>query len=136
MHDRLNPNAWKAPVGYANGVAADGRLLFLGGQIGWNGEQIFETDDFVGQVDQALRNIAAILAEADAGPEHIVRLTWYVLDKREYVARLKQVGAAYRAVLGKNFPAMTLVEVAGLVEDRAKVEIEATAVVPRAGGAA
>jgi enamine deaminase RidA (YjgF/YER057c/UK114 family) len=136
MHERLHPAAWKTPVGYANGVLADGRLVFLGGQIGWNGDQEFETDDFVEQIEQALRNITAILAEAGAGPEHLVRLTWFVLDKQEYLARLKEVGAAYRAVLGKNFPAMSLVQVAGLVEDRAKVEIEATAVIPREGSQA
>ena len=114
------------------GVLASGQTVFVGGQIGWNAGQVFESDDFVVQVNQALQNIVAILKEADAGPEHIVRLTWYVTDKKEYLARLKEVGAAYREVLGKHFPAMTMVQVAGLVEDEAKVEIEATAVIPEA----
>ncbi|OJA03930.1 RidA family protein [Halomonas sp. QHL1] len=130
FHQLLHPSHWKAAVGYANGVLASGQTIFVGGQIGWNADQIFESDDFVVQVNQALQNIVAILKEANAGPEHIVRLTWYVTDKREYLARLKEVGAAYREVLGKHFPAMTMVQVAGLVEDQAKVEIEATAVIP------
>jgi enamine deaminase RidA (YjgF/YER057c/UK114 family) len=130
-HAFLNPAGWKPPKGYANGVVAEGRMIFLGGHIGWNAQQEFETDDFVGQVRQVLATIRALLAEAGAGPEHLVRLTWYVLDKREYLARLPEVGAAYREILGKNFPAMAMVVVAGLIEDRAKVEIEATAVVPR-----
>ena len=130
-HEILHPASWKAPRGYANGVAAEGRMIFLGGQIGWNADQVFETDDFVGQVRQALANVVAVLAEAGAGPEHLVRLTWYVTDKREYLARLREVGDAYRAVLGRRYPAMTMVQVAALVEDRAKVEIEATAVLPR-----
>lgn len=132
MHDILHPSAWKKASGYANGIASapGGRTLYLGGQIGWNGQQEFETDDFIGQVRQTLENIVDILKEADAGPEHLVRLTWYVTDKREYLDRLREVGEAYRAVLGRNFPAMTMVQVAALVEDRAKVEIEATAVVP------
>jgi enamine deaminase RidA (YjgF/YER057c/UK114 family) len=124
----LHPKAWKAPSGYTNGVVASGPMVFVGGQIGWNADQVFETEDFVDQVRQALQNVLAVLAEAGAGPEHIVRLTWFVTDKREYVARLKEVGETYRSVLGRNFPPMTLVEVKGLVEDRAKVEIEATAV--------
>ena len=130
FHQLLHPSHWKAAVGYANGVLASGQSVFVGGQIGWNADQVFESDDFVVQVNQALQNIVAILKEANAGPEHIVRLTWYVTDKREYLARLKEVGAAYREVLGKHFPAMTMVQVAGLVEDQAKVEIEATAVIP------
>ena len=130
FHQLLHPSHWKAAVGYANGVLAAGQSVFVGGQIGWNADQVFESDDFVVQVNQALQNIVAILKEANAGPEHIVRLTWYVTDKREYLARLKEVGAAYREVLGKHFPAMTMVQVAGLVEDQAKVEIEATAVIP------
>ena len=104
-------------------------MVFVGGQIGWNAEQVFESDDFVAQTRQALQNVVAVLAEAGAAPEHIVRLTWYVTDKREYAARLKEVGEAYRSVMGRHFPAMTLVEVSGLVEDAAKVEIEATAVI-------
>ncbi|MBL1266640.1 MAG: RidA family protein [Halomonas sp.] len=130
FHQLLHPSHWKAAIGYANGVLASGQTIFVGGQIGWNADQVFESDDFVVQVNQALQNIVAILKEANAGPEHIVRLTWYVTDKREYLARLKEVGAAYREVLGKHFPAMTMVQVAGLVEDQAKVEIEATAVIP------
>lgn len=129
-HELLHPSHWKSAVGYANGMLAEGRMLFVGGQIGWNGDQIFESDDFVDQTRQALENIVAVLAEADARPEHIVRLTWYIVDKREYLERLKEMGDAYRAVLGKHFPAMTMVQVADLIEDRAKVEIEATAVVP------
>ncbi|AQU83002.1 MULTISPECIES: RidA family protein [unclassified Halomonas] len=132
FHQLLHPSHWKAAVGYANGVLASGQTVFVGGQIGWNADQVFESDDFVIQVNQALQNIVAILKEANAGPEHIVRLTWYVTDKREYLARLKEVGGAYREVLGKHFPAMTMVQVAGLVEDQAKVEIEATAVIPAA----
>ena len=130
FHQLLHPSHWKAAVGYANGVLASGQSVFVGGQIGWNADQVFESDDFVVQVNQALQNIVAILKEANAGPEHIVRLTWYVTDKQEYLARLKEVGAASREVLGKHFPAMTMVQVAGLVEDQAKVEIEATAVIP------
>ena len=131
MHDKLHPSSWKAAKGYANGIVADGTTVFLAGQVGWTADQTFETDDFVEQIGQALRNIAAILAEAGAGPEHITRLTWYVTDKHEYLARLQEVGQAYRAVLGSHYPAMTLVQVADLVEDAAKVEIEATAVIPR-----
>ena len=119
-----------AGKGFSNGVAAEGRQVFVAGQIGWNARQEFVSDDFVVQVEQALRNIVEVLAEADARPEHIVRLTWYVLDKKEYLARLREAGQAYRRVLGRHFPAMTLVQVVALVEDRAKVEIEATAVLP------
>ncbi len=130
----LHPKNWAPAKGFTNGVAATGLQVFVAGQVGWNAEQHFESDDFVAQVEQALRNIVAVLAEADAGPEHIVRLTWYVTDKHEYTARLKEVGSAYRRVVGRHFPAMTLVQVAGLVEDRAKVEIEATAVVEGRAG--
>ena len=105
-------------------------MLFLGGMIGWNGQQEFESDDFIDQVAQSLRNIVEVLAEAGAGPEHLVRLTWYVTDRDEYVARLKEMGAVYREIIGKHFPAMALVQVVALVEQRAKVEIEATAVIP------
>jgi enamine deaminase RidA (YjgF/YER057c/UK114 family) len=132
----LHPKSWAPAKGFANGVVAQGRLVFVAGQIGWNAEQRFESDDFVAQVKQALANIVAVLAEADAKPEHLVRLTWYVTDKREYLAHLAEVGRAYRHVIGRHFPAMTLVQVAALVEDRAKVEIEATAVVEgKANGA-
>ncbi|WP_077036601.1 RidA family protein [Pelomonas sp. KK5] len=127
----LQPEGWAMPRGYANGVAATGRQVFVAGQIGWNAQCEFESDDFVAQVRQALANIKAVLAEAGAAPEHIVRMTWYLLDKREYVQRGREVGAAYREVLGREFGiAMTAVQVAGLIEDRAKVEIEVTAVVP------
>jgi enamine deaminase RidA (YjgF/YER057c/UK114 family) len=124
----LQPKGWKPPSGYANGIVASGPMVFVGGQIGWNSDQVFESEDFVDQVRQALANVVAVLAAAGAGPEHIVRLTWFVTDKREYVARIKEVGAAYRGVIGRHFPPMTLVEVSALVEDAAKVEIEATAV--------
>ena len=129
-HEFLHPRSWKPALGYANGVAASGRMIFCGGLIGWNAEQQFESDDFIDQVAQTLRNIVAVLAEGGARPEHIVRLTWYVTDKREYLARLKDLGRVYREIIGKHFPAMALVQVVALVEDRAKVEIEATAVIP------
>lgn len=126
----LQPAEWLAPKGYANGIAAKGTLVFVGGQIGWNGKQQFETDDFIAQTRQALLNILAVLREADAGPEHMVRMTWYILDRDEYAARLKELGAVYREVIGRNFPTMSCVEVSRLIEARAKVEIEVTAVVP------
>lgn len=129
-HELLNPKNWKPAKGYANGVVADGRMVFLGGHIGWNGQQEFETDDFVGQVDQCLANIVEVLAEAGAGPEHLVRMTWYITDKREYLSRLAEMGAVYRKHMGRIFPAMAMVQVVALMEDRAKVEIEATAVIP------
>ena len=130
----LQPPDWAAPKGYANGVAARGTTIFVGGQIGWNAQQRFESDDFVAQARQALANVVAVLREAGAGPEHITRMTWYVVDKREYLASQAALGAAYRAVIGRHFPAMTAVAVAGLIEDRAKVEIEVTAVLPDTGG--
>ena len=133
MHELLHPKGWKPAVGYANGVAASGRMVFTGGMVGWTGDCVFETDDFAGQTRQALRNIVAVLAEAGAGPEHIVRLTWYVTSKAEYLASLKMVGRAYREVIGRHYPAMALVQVVALVEDRAKVVIEATAVIPEGG---
>lgn len=126
----LNPAEWAKPKGYANGTAAEGRLVFVAGQIGWTAEAQFESDDLVDQTRQALRNIVRVLAEAGGRPEHIVRLTWYVVDKRDYMARNADLGKAYRDILGKHYPAMTLVQVAALLEDRAKVEIEATAVIP------
>lgn len=129
-HHFLHPSGWKPAKGYANGIVAEGRMVFLGGHVGWNGQQVFESDDFVEQVRQTLENVLEVLAEAEAGPEHIVRLTWYITDKREYLARLPEVGEAYRSVMGRNFPAMAMVQVADLIEDRAKVEIEATAVLP------
>ena len=127
---KLQPPDWAEPKGYANGIMARGTLLFVGGQIGWNAAQQFESDDFIAQTRQALINIAAVLKAGGAGPEHMVRMTWYVTDRVEYAARLKELGRAYREVMGKNFPAMTCVEVSGLVEDRARVEIEVTAVLP------
>ncbi len=130
MITKLQPPDWAEPRGYANGILARGALLFVGGQIGWNAAQEFETDDFVAQTRQTLINIAAVLKAGGAGPEHMVRMTWYVIDRVEYNARLKEIGGVYREVLGKNFPAMTCVQVAGLMESRAKIEIEVTAVVP------
>lgn len=129
-HMFLHPAHWKPAIGYSNGVAATGRMVFTGGLIGWNADQHFETDDFVGQVEQVLKSIVEVLACAGARPEHLVRLTWYVTDKREYLASLKELGRVYKAVIGRHYPAMALVQVAALVEDRAKVEIEATAVIP------
>jgi enamine deaminase RidA (YjgF/YER057c/UK114 family) len=128
----LHPKHWKPAKGFANGVVSTGRQVFVAGQVGWNAEQRFESDDFVAQVEQALSNVVAVLVEADARPEHLVRLTWYVTDKREYLAHMAEVGRVYRRVVGRHFPAMTLVQVAALLEDRAKVEIEATAVIPQA----
>ena len=126
----LQPAEWLPPKGYANGIAANGTLVFVGGQIGWNGQQQFETDDFIAQTRQALINIVAVLREANAGPEQMVRMTWYIVDRDEYVLRLKELGTVYREVMGRNFPTMSCVEVSRLVEVRAKVEIEVTAVVP------
>jgi enamine deaminase RidA (YjgF/YER057c/UK114 family) len=126
----LHPKNWAPTSGFANGVAAEGRQVFVAGQVGSNARLEIVDDDFVEQVEQALRNIVDILAEAEARPEHLVRLTWYVIDKREYIARSSEVGQVYRRVVGRHFPAMTLVQVMALVDDRAKVEIEATAVVP------
>ncbi|RLP23270.1 RidA family protein [Mesorhizobium sp. YM1C-6-2] len=130
MYEILQPEGWAKPIGYSNGIAARGRLVFIGGQVGWNGQQQWETDDFAGQVRQTLENIVAILAEAGAGPQHITTMTWYFTSKAEYLANLKGLGQAYRDVIGKHFPAMAAVEVTALVEDRAKVEIQAMAVVP------
>lgn len=130
MMQHLQPPDWTVPKGYANGIAARGTLIFIGGQIGWNAQQHFESDDFIAQCAQALRNIVAVLKEAHAGPEHIVRMTWYVIDRNEYNARLKELGAVYRDIIGKHFPAMSCVQISGLMEVRAKVEIEATAVLP------
>ena len=124
----LQPEGWAPAKGYANGIAARGTQIFVGGQIGWNAQQQFDSDDFIAQTAQALRNIVAVLAEAGAGPEHMVRMTWYITDRVEYNARLKELGTVYREVMGRNFPAMTCVQVAALMEARAKVEIEVTAV--------
>lgn len=129
-HEVLHPKNWKPALGYSNGMAARGRLVVTGGIIGWNADQVFETDDFAGQAAQVLKSIVEVLACAGARPEHLVRLTWYVTDKHEYLASLKELGRAYRETIGRHYPAMALVQVVALVEDRAKVEIEATAVVP------
>jgi enamine deaminase RidA (YjgF/YER057c/UK114 family) len=129
MMEILQPPGWARPRGYSNGVAANGRMVCVSGMIGWDGDGVFHTDDFAGQVRQALLNIVAVLAEAKAKPEHIVRMTWYVVDKDEYVAAYKEIGRAYREIIGAHYPAMTAVQVAALVEDRAKVEIEVTAMV-------
>lgn len=126
----LQPEGWAAPRGYANGVAARGTMIFVGGQIGWNAAQQFETDDFIAQTRQALLNVRDVLHAGGAGPQHMVRMTWYVLDRDEYNRRLKELGAVYREVMGRHFPAMTCVAVSALMETRAKVEIEVTAVVP------
>jgi enamine deaminase RidA (YjgF/YER057c/UK114 family) len=127
----LHPHGWAAARGYANGVVAEGRMVFVAGQIGWNpASGAFETDDFAAQAGQALRNVAGVLAEAGAAPANVTRLTWYVTDREEYVAASSAVGAAYREVFGRHYPAMAVVIVAGLLEPRAKVEIEATAVIP------
>jgi enamine deaminase RidA (YjgF/YER057c/UK114 family) len=135
MHDIVQPKGWKPAKGYANGVlAAEGRTLYIGGQIGWTEDQTFETDDFVEQTAQALRNVVAVLKTAGGLTQHLVRLTWYVTDKSEYVARQREIGAVYREILGRHFPAMSLLVVGGLVEDRALVEIEATAVIPHGRG--
>lgn len=126
----LQPPGWATPKGYANGVAVQGRQIFVAGQIGWNEQQQFGSDRLSDQVRQALANITAVLAQAAARPEHIVRLTWFITSRDEYYTELKQIGAAYREVLGPLFPPMSVVQVVALMEARAKVEIEATAVVP------
>jgi len=126
----LQPPGWAAPRGYANGVAASGTQIFVAGQIGWNAQCTFDSDDLVAQVRQALLNVRAVLAEAGATPEHIVRMTWYLTDRREYLARGREIGAAYRELIGSYTVAMSAVQVAGLMEDRARVEIEVTAVMP------
>ena len=127
----LQPAGWAAPKGYANGVAATGLQVFVAGQIGWNAQCAFESDDLVDQVRQALANVKAVLAEAGAQPHHITRMTWYLVDKREYLVRAREIGAVFREVIGHYAIAMTAVQVAGLIEDRAQVEIEVTAVVPQ-----
>ena len=126
---RLQPPGWPEPRGYANGVEASGRLVFVAGQIGWDETGTFVSDALAAQVGQALRNVVAVLAEAGAGPEHVVRLTWYVTSRNEYLETIRDVGAAYRSVMGRTFPPMAVVEVSALMEAAAKVEIEATAVV-------
>lgn len=127
----LQPPGWARPHGYSHGIAAEaGTLVFVGGQIGWDGQGRFHSSDFTAQVRQALGNVVAVLAEAGGKPEHIVRMVWYVTDKREYVGAYASIGAVYRDIMGRHYPAMTAIEVAALIEDAAKVEIEATAVIP------
>ena len=126
----LQPPGWARAKGFSNGIAASGRLVFIAGQVGWTGEGKWEARDFAGQFRQTLLNILAVLKEAKGRPEHIVRLTWYVLDKREYLNSLKAVGEAYREIMGRHYPTMAVVQVSGLVEDEARLEIEATAVIP------
>jgi enamine deaminase RidA (YjgF/YER057c/UK114 family) len=130
MLEFLQPEGWARPIGYANGVAARGRTIFVGGQVGWNAECRFETDDFVGQVRQTLENVVAVLKAGGAEPRHLTSMTWYFTSKKEYTENLRGIGEAYRAVIGRHFPAMAAMQVVALVEDRAKVEIQATAVVP------
>jgi enamine deaminase RidA (YjgF/YER057c/UK114 family) len=127
--DFLQPPGWPRARGYSNGIAARGRTVCISGMIGWDAQCQFHTDDLAGQVRQALENIVAVLAEAGAGPQHIVRMTWYVLDKKEYVDAYPEIGVAYRDVIGRHYPTMSAVQVAGLIEDRARVEIEVTAIV-------
>ena len=130
-HQLLHPGSWKRTKGYANGVVAEGRMVFVAGQIGWNADQQFESSDLVAQVRQALDNVVAVVREAGGTPAHVTRLTWFITDKAEYLSRLREVGEAYRSVMGRHFPAMTMVQVAALIEDQARVEIEASAVLPR-----
>ena len=130
MHRNLNPKHWDAPKGYSNGVLAKGTYLVLGGQIGWNEHQKFESDDFLKQVEQSLLNIKTLLECANAKPEHMVRMTWYVINQEDYCKNLKQIGQIYRSILGNNYPAMTCIFVSGLVEKQAKLEIEVTVVIP------
>ncbi len=126
----LQPPGWARAKGFSNGIAASGQLVFIAGQVGWTGEGRWEARDFAGQFRQAIKNILEVLAQANGKPEHIVRLTWYVLDKREYMNSLKAVGEAYRELMGRHYPTMAVVQVSGLVEEEARLEIEATAVVP------
>ena len=132
---QLQPPGWAPARGYANGIAARGAQVFVGGQIGWNALQQFESDDFIAQTAQALRNVLAVLGEAGAGAQHMVRMTWYITDRAEYLARHTELGAAYRDIMGRHFPAMSCVQVVALMEARAKVEIEVTAVLPDGAGA-
>lgn len=130
MHEVLLPDGWARPLGYSDGIAARGRMILTGGMVGWNAARQFESDDFTAQARQALLNIVAVLAAGGARPEHLVRLTWYVTDRQEYLDALPALGVAYREVIGRHYPAMALLQVSGLVEDRARLEIEATAMLP------
>jgi len=130
MHTVLCPEGWAPPKGYANGISARGQTIYIGGQIGWNAAQQFESDDFVQQTSLALANVKAVLQSGGAQPQHMVRMTWYITDRNTYQSRLKEIGAVYRDIMGRHFPAMTCIVVSGLVEARAQVEIEVTAVVP------
>ncbi len=134
MNRVLQPQSWAKPRGYANGIVAQGRQVFIAGQIGWDAQCQFHTDTLAGQLQQALANIVEVLAEAGGRPEHLVRLTWYITSRDEYNAQLREIGAAYRAVLGRHFPVMAVVQVVALIESRAKIEIEATAVIPDGQG--
>lgn len=127
---KLQPPGWTKPKGYANGIVAEGRLVFVAGQIAWDETETFRSDDFVDQVRQCLKNTLAVLAEAGAGPEHVARMTWYITDREEYLGNLEGMGRVYRELMGQHFPAMAMVEVAALIESEAKVEVETTAVVP------
>ncbi len=126
----LQPPGWAKPKGFSNGIAATGKLVFIAGQVGFNSQGLFEEKTFQGQFRQTLKNILAVLAEAGGRPEHIVRMTWYIVDKREYLGAIKEVGIAYRELIGRHYPAMAVVQVVALVEDEARVEIETTAVIP------
>lgn len=129
-HRILQPEGWAKPRGYSNGLSARGRLVFVGGQIGWNARSVFESDDLVEQTAQTLRNVVAVLREGAAMPSHVTMMTWYIVDKREYMARLKDLGRVWREVMGAHYPAMAAVGVTALIEDRARIEIQAIAVVP------
>ena len=127
----LQPPGWRRPGGYSNGVAAEGRLVFVAGLVGWDENSEFQSDDFITQTEQTLKNTVAVLAEAGAGPEHVTRMTWYITDKQEYLTRGRELGEVYRDIMGRQYPAMAMVQVSALMEDRAKVEIETTAVLPK-----
>jgi len=131
LHNTLLPKGWVRPKGYANGILAEGRLIFTAGIVGWNAQEQFTTSDLAGQFRQVITNTLAILAEADAGPEHIVRMTWYVVSRDEYIREISVIGSVWRELIGKHFPAMAVVEVSALVEPEARIEIETTAVVPK-----
>lgn len=126
----LQPNDWTKPRGYSNGIEARGRHIFVSGQVGWNADARFESDDLVQQIHQALKNATSVLKVAGGEPKHVTRMTWYLIDKREYLSRLKEIGEVYRVAMGSTYPAMTAIQVAGLIEEEAKVEIEISAVIP------